>query len=95
MKYKTSFLIVIKEAVKKVLKSSGFGKLIYPLFQKPYLWYAKPMKCRRLQKHGVAVLERFETFMRKEGISHCMEFGTLLGFIHDKGFIKHNAMSMS
>ena len=90
MNYKNSKLVLVKEAVKKVLKSCGFGKLIYPLFQMPYQWYAKPMKQRRLQKNGVAVLERFEAFMRKEGIPHCMEFGTLLGFIRDKGFIKHD-----
>lgn len=90
MNYKNSKLVLVKEAVKKVLKSSGFGKLIYPLFQRPYQWYAKPMKRRRLQKHGIAVLERFEAFMRQENIPHCMEFGTLLGFIRDKGFIKHD-----
>lgn len=90
MKYKTSFLIVVKESVKKILKSSGFGKLFYPLFQMPYLWYAEPMKRRRLQKYGVVTLERFEAFMRKEGVPHCMEFGTLLGFIRDRGFIKHD-----
>ena len=90
MQYKNSKLVQTKEFVKKILKSVAFGRLIYPLFQKPYLWYAKPMKRRRLQNHGVAVLERFENFMRREGIAHCMEFGTLLGFVRDHGFIKHD-----
>lgn len=90
MDYKESKLIKVKELVKKILKSSGGGKFLYPLFQKIYLLYAKPMKCRRLQENGADVLERFEVFMRKEGISHCLEFGTLLGFIRDHGFIKHD-----
>jgi len=90
MHYKRSILVVVKESLKKVLKASAFGKLLYPLFQQPYLWYARPMKRRRLQRHGVEVLRRFETFMRKEGITHCLEFGTLLGVVRDKAFIKHD-----
>lgn len=90
MKCKTSFLIIFKEAVKKVLKSSGFGKLIYPLFQKPYQWYAKPMKRRRLQRYGAAALTRLEQVLGNAGISHCYEFGTMLGFVRDHGFIPHD-----
>lgn len=90
MKYKISLLIVLKEAFKRVLKSGTIGKSLYPFFQKPYQFFVKPMKCRRLQKHGVSVLKRFEDFMHKEAISHCMEFGTLLGLIRDNGFIKHD-----
>lgn len=77
-----------KSFVKKVLKSSSLGKAIYPLFQKPYLWYAIPARRRRLRKHGVDAMRRLHGFMVSNGIDYYCDSGTLLGFVRDHGFIK-------
>ena len=90
MQYKTSFLFVLKEAVKKVLKSGPVGKLVYPLFQRPYRAYAIPMKQRRLKRHGVAALQRVGNVLKANNVEFYEDYGTLLGFIRDNGFIPHD-----
>lgn len=90
MSYKTSNLIIVKEAVKKILKSASLGKKIYPFVQKAYKIYATPMKRHRLRKHGAAALSRVIKVLRENDIEFYCDYGTLLGFIRDHGFISHD-----
>ena len=78
----------MKALVKKILKSSTFGKAVYPLFQKPYLWYMIPARRRRLRKNGVDAMRRLHDFMMSNNVEYYCDSGTLLGFIRDHGFIK-------
>lgn len=78
----------MKAFVKNVLKSSAFGKALYPIFQRPYLWYAIPMKRRRLRRKGVSALRRLHAFLAVNNVEYYCDSGTLLGFVRDDGFIK-------
>lgn len=80
----------MKEFVKKVLKSCALGRAAYEGLHKLYKAYNDPLKVRRLHKHGYETLKRLHEAMEKNQIPYYCEAGTLLGFIRDHGFIKHD-----
>lgn len=52
---------------------------------------AKLVKKRKgLQKHGFEVLDRLDASFQKAGVSYFADFGTLLGFVRDGGFMRHD-----
>ena len=90
-KYKKSFALKLKDAVRKRLKSSPFvGRKIYPLFQRLWRAYAIPRRRRRLQKEGASVLARLHNLMQANKIPYYCDYGTLIGFVRDNGFIRHD-----
>lgn len=80
----------MKEMIKQVLKSSMFGKKIYPLIQRSYRSVAIPMKRRRLQRHGVDALHKVHTILSECNVDYYADWGTLLGIIREGGFIRHD-----
>lgn len=80
----------MKEFVKKLLKSSSFGKLIYPAVQWCYKSWHVPYKRRLLQKHGYGFLEKIDRICTENSIKYFCDWGTLLGIVRDNGFIKHD-----
>lgn len=89
--YKKPLLLRIKDAVRKHLKSSPvIGKAIYPMLQKIWRGYAIPRRCRRLQKEGAGALARLHRLMLDHGIQYYCDYGTLIGFVRDGGFIRHD-----
>ena len=80
----------MKEFVKKILKKSSLGKCIYPLVQSVYQWYSIPIKRRRLRRVGVEALMRIHSLLMDNKIDYYLQFGSLLGVIRDKDFIKHD-----
>ena len=78
----------MKAIVKKVLKSSKLGKLIYPCVQWVYLKFAIPYRRRRLRKYGVDAMQRLHEFLVQNNIDYYCDSGTLLGFVRDHDFIK-------
>lgn len=40
---------------------------------------------------GIAVLEKFDLMMSENGYKYSLAFGTMLGAVREKGFIKHDA----
>ena len=43
------------------------------------------------QKNGLKVLEFFDSVMTRNGYKYSLAFGTMLGAVREKGFIKHDA----
>lgn len=80
----------MKEMIKQVLKSSMFGKKIYPLIQRSYRSVAIPMKRRRLRRHGVDTLRKVHAILTECGVDYYADWGTLLGIIREGGFIRHD-----
>lgn len=79
-----------KVKVANLLKSSAFGRWIYPVVQNTYRAYAIPMRRRRLQKHGWETLAKLNQVFVDNHIPYFFDYGTLLGLIREKGFIKHD-----
>lgn len=89
-RYRPSGVLALKNGVRKLLKSSALGKVVYPFFQKCWRAYAVPHRQKLLQKHGVGVLERLHRLMQKSNVPYYCDYGTLIGFVRDNGFIKHD-----
>jgi len=80
----------MKEFVKKVLKSSALGNLIYEPLHQLYRLYSVPHRRRMLKKHGVGVLRHVAEVIERHQIPAFAAYGTLLGFVRDKGFLPHD-----
>lgn len=80
----------MKEKIKRILKSSKFGKILYPLFQKAYRIYSVPKKRRLLRKNGDVILKIIDKAFQGAGIEYFVDFGTLLGVIREGDFLKHD-----
>lgn len=89
-KYSEPLTLQIKNSIRKVLKSSVVGQTIYPLFQRCWRAYSIPKRQRRLQLHGAEALDRLHRLMQKHNVPYYCDYGTLIGFVRDKGFIKHD-----
>ena len=79
-----------KVFLQNILKTSSIGRRIYPKLQKMWRSIVIPMRRRRLHRHGYGALARLHNLFAKKGVAYYCEAGTLLGFIRDKGFIKHD-----
>ena len=88
--YKKSFVLRMKDFIRKLLKDSQIGKSVYPFFQKCWRSYAIPRRQRRLQKYGAAALERLHRLLLQHNVPYYCDYGTLIGFVRDGGFIKHD-----
>lgn len=88
--YKKSWSLVIKDSVRKFMKSSKFGHVFYPLLQKCWRAYAIPKRQKRLQKFGSVALERLHKLLQSHSVPYYCDYGTLIGFVRDNGFIKHD-----
>lgn len=80
----------MKEIIKKLLKSSSIGKMIYPFIHKCYRIVAIPIKRRRLQRNGAMALRKMHEALTDVGIDYYADWGTLLGIVRDGGFIRHD-----
>lgn len=80
----------MKEFVKKVLKSCVLGRAAYGVLHKIFKTFNDPRKVRRLHKFGYETLKRMHDMMVVNHIPYYCEAGTLLGFVRDNGFIKHD-----
>jgi len=89
-KYNASMTLQIKNCIRKKLKSSVLGHAIYPFCQKCWRAYSVPKRRRRLQVHGAKALDRLHRLMQEHNVPYYCDYGTLIGFVRDKGFIKHD-----
>ena len=78
------------QTVKKVLKSNAFGRWLFP--KVGFFWhlYKDPARRRALRKYGHSVLEEIVSIANKENLEVYPIYGTLLGFVRDGGFMKHD-----
>lgn len=88
--YRKSFILKVKDNVRNWLKDSWLGRKIYPLIQRCWRAYAIPKRQKRLQKCGPAVLTRLHQLLQKYNVPYYCDYGTLIGFVRDNGFIKHD-----
>ena len=88
--YHKSLTLKIKDFVRSLLKDSRVGRKIYPWFQRCWRAYAIPKRQKRLQKHGSAALARLHKLMQRHKVPYYCDYGTLIGFVRDNGFIKHD-----
>lgn len=89
-RYRKSFTLRFKDWLRKGLKDSSLGHLVYPFFQKCWRAYATPKRQRRLQKYGPQVLMRMHRLLVEHKVPYYCDYGTLIGFVRDNGFIKHD-----
>lgn len=80
----------MKEFVKKVLKSSSIGKVLYEPLHRCYQLYSIPHRRRMLRRHGKEVLSYIAEVIERHNIPAFAAYGTLLGFVRDKGFLPHD-----
>lgn len=88
--YRMSPILVVKLVVQRVLKSTSLGKFVYPALQKLWRAYRIPQRRRLLQKHGPAVIARMHKLLQDHGIRYYCDYGTLIGFEREKGFLAHD-----
>lgn len=82
--------MMIRKFVTNTLKRSSFGRLMMKPMRWVYRLYAAPHRRKLLQKRGPAVLRDIGEILRRHGIKGFAAFGTLLGIVREKGFIRHD-----
>jgi hypothetical protein len=80
----------MKEKVKKILKSSSLGRVIYEPIHWCYRLYSVPRRRRVLRRNGILVLTRLSEIFERHQIPAFAAYGTLLGFVREGGFLKHD-----
>lgn len=80
----------MKETIKKLLKSTAVGRLVYEPIHRAYRLWAVPRRRRLLKQNGPKVLQDLSSIFKKHGIPAFAAYGTLLGFVRDNGFIPHD-----
>lgn len=83
-------MLALKLFVQRILKSSAFGKFVYPCLQKIWRAYRIPQRRRLLRKHGPAVVARMHHLLSEHKVRYYCDGGTLLGFIREQGFLAHD-----
>ena len=82
----------------KVLDSLSFIKeklyflrpFLRPIYRKFFAKRQKSLRNSIFLANAIDVLERFDIAMKEGGIQYTLAFGTLLGAVREKGFIKHD-----
>ena len=87
MKYQQSDLML--EIANKVAKMRWFKSLLKPIYY-PYKKYLENKRNLFFLKHGKAVLQQFDAAMKDGDYFYTLAFGTMLGAVREKGFIKHD-----
>ena len=77
------------EFIKKILRRGPF-KVFYEPMHKLYRLYSVPHRRRLLKKRGPEVLKDLARVFKEHSIPAFAAYGTLLGFVREKGFIGHD-----
>lgn len=79
----------IKEIANKAAKIPG----VKPLLKPAYYWYKKRIEKQRnmhFRANALDALKLFDKLLTDSGFEYTLAFGTLLGAVREKGFIKHD-----
>ena len=79
----------ILEVANKASKIPGVKVLLKPIYY-PFKRRIEESHRKKLMQNGLKVLQRFDKCMSDNGIEYTLAFGTLLGAVREKGFIKHD-----
>ena len=77
------------EVANKAAKIPGVKSLLKPLYY-PIKRRVEESQRKKLMQNGIRILQLFDKCMQDNGIEYTLTFGTLLGAIREKGFIKHD-----
>lgn len=88
--YRKSIALRLKDFIRKFLKTVGIGGCVYRVCQWIWRAYAIPRRRKCLQKHGAETIGRMHQVLTKNNVPYFCDYGTLLGFIREQGFIKHD-----
>lgn len=77
------------ELANKAAKIKGVKRMFKPFYY-PYKNYLKRKRNKYFQKHALKVLELFDNALKNGGFFYTLAFGTMLGAVREKGFIKHD-----
>ena len=80
-----SLFIALRERVRSLI-----GRRVYDRLLGIYKYFVKPIRCRRLQLHGLEVLGLMNKILVENSIEYCIAYGTLLGFVREGGFLRHD-----
>ena len=70
-------------------KIPGLKTILKPIYY-PFKKRVEKNQRKKLFENGVSILQRFDQVMEENNIEYTLAFGTLLGAIREKGFIKHD-----
>lgn len=82
------------EQIRKIFhpftKIPGVRKLLKPLYSKLIYEPARKKEIQAFQSHALSVLEEFDIIMKKYDTPYCLFWGSLIGAVRERGFIKHD-----
>lgn len=82
---------IVRKIGKAIVLSLPKGEKLADLFRRQRSHLYALIRRRRLQKHGLEILRLVHTTLsQKSDIVYFADFGTLLGFVRDGGFLKHD-----
>lgn len=70
-------------------KFPGLKQILIPIYY-PFLNLSKRKREKTFRKYSLKVLKDFHNCMEIEGYHYTLAFGSMLGAIREKGFIKHD-----
>lgn len=79
----------LKEVANKFAKIKIIKKVLGPIYDK-YKLIVNKKRLLYFQAHALDVLYRFDKVMEANNMKYTLAFGTLLGAVREKGFIKHD-----
>lgn len=80
----------IMESTKRILKQSAIGRLVYPILHWAWRLYSVPHRRRMLRRNGKIVINKLADIFARHDIPAFAAYGTLLGFVREGGFLKHD-----
>ena len=82
--------MMLRKRITTTLKSNMVGRMVLAPLRKVYRLYAVPRRRRLLKKRGPEILAEIARVFERHGIQGFAAFGTLLGIVREKGFIRHD-----
>lgn len=83
------FYLSIVELANKVAKVPFAKSLLKPIYY-PFKKKIEKLNSSSFRSNALEVLECFDKALTSNGIDYCLAFGTMLGAVREKGFIKHD-----
>lgn len=85
----SNFSNKLTEIANRVARVPGAKKILKPLYY-PFKEYLVKKRNKLFKKHALSLISEFTSCLDKNNIPYTIAFGTLLGGIREKGFIKHD-----
>ena len=92
---KTKFIMNLKNELRIVQAANTAARVpglknLFSLFYRPYQRLMNNRRRKYFLKNGLALLNQFHRCCEENNIEYTLAFGTLLGAVREKGFIRHD-----